>query len=281
MSQRKVNSLNDIGNISVIAFNPLQKKMGQSNVATTLSISTLGNINVSRSDGNTVVPIQQTLNLYDLNTLSANIQTLMNGNINVHGNLSSGNALTTMDENYDVRMNGYLHLGINNDYDMNKLGVVTITTEDSSNTFGMAFVRKDNYVWQMGYKSDNTNDFYIHDGTLGMKLTATNSQAWSSVSDERFKKNISYIDNCLERVIQMKGVYYNYNIEEEGAPRKIGVIAQDVQKQFPELVDIPKNPEDAMSVRYSELTPILINSVKELYILFKELKEEVKHLKKY
>lgn len=278
-NQRKISSLNDTSNISVIAFSPLPKKIGQANVATTLSISTLGNINVARSDGNTSTPIQQTLNLYDLNALTANVKTLMNGNINVHGNLLAGNAITTMDSNYDIRMNGYLHLGVNNDYDMNKLGAVTITTDDSSNIFSMAFVRKENYVWQMGYKSDGTNDFYIHDGAMGMKLTATNSQAWSSVSDERFKKNIVEIDNCLERIYKMKGVYYNYKIEDKDAPRKIGVIAQDVYSQFPELVDVPKNSDEAMSVRYSELTPVLLNGIKELYDLYKELKNEIENMK--
>jgi hypothetical protein len=78
----------------------------------------------------------------------------------------------------------------------------------------------------------------------------------------------------------MKGVYYNYTIEEENAQRKIGVIAQDVYQQFPELVDLPARPEDPMTVRYSELTPVLLNSIKELYTLHQELKNEVQALKK-
>jgi hypothetical protein len=276
---RKARSLINKDDFSIIALAPLTASVGGKTVATELKIGTSGQLDVKRTDGNVQAPIQQTLNLVDLNALTANINTLTNGNLRVQGNLVAGNAITTLDPNYDVRLNGYLHLGLSNDYDTNKLGVVTITTDDTSNVFSMAFVRKDHYAWQMGYKSDNTNDFYIHDGSMGMKLTATNSQSWSSVSDERFKKNIEEIDGCLERILQMKGVYYNYTVEEEGNPRKIGVIAQDVYKQFPELVDLPSRPEEPMTVRYSELTPVLLNSIKELYLLHQELRSEVQTLR--
>ncbi len=276
---RKSRSLLNKSDFSIISLAPLTATVSGKNVGTELTIGSSGQLDVKRTDGNVEAPIQQTLNLVDLNSITANVKTLMNGNLSVQGNLVTGNAITTMDSNYDVRMNGYLHLGVNNDYDANKLGVITVTTDDTSNVFGMAFVRKDNYVWQMGYKSDSSNDFYIHDGSMGMKLTATNSQSWSSVSDERFKKNIEEIDNCLERIYQMKGVYYNYKIEEDDAPRKIGVIAQNVYSQFPELVDVPKNPQEAMSVRYSELTPVLLNGIKELYDLYKDLKSEIEKMK--
>ncbi len=277
---RKSRSLLNKSDFSIISLAPLTANVSGKSVGTELTIGTSGQLDVKRTDGNVTAPVQQTLNLIDLSAVTANVKTLMNGNINVHGNLATGNAITTMDTNYDVRLNGYLHLGLSNDYDANKLGVVTVTTDDTSNVFSMAFVRKNNYVWQMGYKSDGTNDFYIHDGSMGMKLTSTNSQSWSSVSDERFKKNIEHIDNCLEKINKMKGVYYNYKIEEEGTPRKIGVIAQNVYAQFPELVDVPQNPEEAMSVRYSELTPVLLNGIKELYDLYKELKNDISELKK-
>ncbi len=278
-ANRRARSLLNKSDFSIISLAPLTANVSGKSVGTELTIGTSGQLDVKRTDGNVIAPVQQTLNLVDLSAVTANVKTLMNGNINVRGNLVAGNAITTMDTNYDVRLNGYLHLGLSNDYDSNKLGVVTVTTDDTSNVFSMAFVRKNNYVWQMGYKSDGTNDFYIHDGSMGMKLTSTNSQSWSSVSDERFKKNIEHIDDCLEKIYKMKGVYYNYKIEEEGAPRKIGVIAQNVYTQFPELVDVPENSEEAMSVRYSELTPVLLNGIKELYDLYKELKNEINDLK--
>jgi hypothetical protein len=279
INNRKSKSLNRKSEFSIISLAPLTKNINGTVVNTEFLIGASGELDLKRADGNTEVPLEQTLNIVDLKALTANIASLNGGNLRISGNVLTGNAITTMDEIYDVRLNGYLHCGVNNDYDINKFGVVSITTDDTSNTFGLAFVRKDNYVWQMGYKSDGTNDLYIHDGYMGMKLTSTNAQSWSSVSDERFKKNIETVDNCLERINNMRGVYYNYKIDEDDAPRKIGVVAQEVLNEFPELVDVPENSQEALTVRYSELAPVLINGIKELYQLYKDLKEEIKNIK--
>ncbi len=176
--------------------------------------------------------------------------------------------LTTKDSLYGLRVNTDAHFGMSNAYDDNQFAVVTITTTDAQASAGkssLAFVRENNYVWEMGFKSGD-NDFYIYDGGLGLKLTASNSQSWSTPSDARIKKNIETIDNSLERVMQMRGVYYNYTTDAETAPRKVGVIAQETYAALPELVDVPKNEEDYLTVRYSEIACVLINAIKELKV---------------
>jgi hypothetical protein len=81
-------------------------------------------------------------------------------------------------------------------------------------------------------------------------------------SDERLKTNIRPIENALERVDKLKGVYYHWKDENEDKTQQIGLIAQDVQEQFPELVNTDKN--GILSVDYPKLTAILIECVKEL-----------------
>jgi hypothetical protein len=81
-------------------------------------------------------------------------------------------------------------------------------------------------------------------------------------SDERLKTDIRPIENALERVDKLKGVYYHWKDENEDKTQQIGLIAQDVQKQFPELVNTDKN--GILSVDYPKLTAILIECVKEL-----------------
>ncbi len=177
-----------------------------------------------------------------------------------------GNVVTTKDATYGFRVNTDAHFGMSGVYDDNQFSVVTITTNDAQTSAGkssLAFVREGQYVWEMGYKSGD-NDFYIHDGSLGLKLTASNSQSWSTPSDARIKKNVETIDNSLQRVLQMRGVYYNYTSDAENSPRKVGVIAQETLAALPELVDVPKNEEDYLTVRYSEIACVLINAVKEL-----------------
>jgi hypothetical protein len=177
-----------------------------------------------------------------------------------------GNVVTTKDATYGLRVNTDAHFGMSGAYDNNQFSVVTITTTDAQAAAGksaLAFVREGNYVWEMGFK-ENENDFYIYDGTLGLKLTASNSQSWSTPSDARIKRNVETIDNSLDRVMQMRGVYYNYTTDAETSPRKVGVIAQETLAALPELVDVPKNEEDYLTVRYSEIACVLINAIKEL-----------------
>lgn len=80
-------------------------------------------------------------------------------------------------------------------------------------------------------------------------------------SDKRLKTDIRQIDNALERVDKLKGVYYHWK-DDKKEKQEIGVIAQDVQEQFPELVNTDKN--GILSVDYIKLTAILIECVKDL-----------------
>ena len=80
-------------------------------------------------------------------------------------------------------------------------------------------------------------------------------------SDKRLKTDIRPIENALERVDKLKGVYYHWK-DDKKEKQEIGVIAQDVQQQFPELVNTDKN--GILSVDYIKLTAILIECVKDL-----------------
>ncbi len=85
-------------------------------------------------------------------------------------------------------------------------------------------------------------------------------------SDLRFKKNIEKISSSLEKVTKLKGVEFEWNLDkfplkgfEKG--KQIGLIAQDVEKLFPELVREDENGYKA--VAYDKLTAVLIEAVKE------------------
>ncbi|EQC48153.1 endosialidase chaperone, partial [Bacteriovorax sp. BSW11_IV] len=85
-------------------------------------------------------------------------------------------------------------------------------------------------------------------------------------SDERFKTDIQVIENATEKLKQLVGVSYVWRRDEFpdrhfNDRKQIGVIAQDVEKIFPELVD--KDAKGYMSVNYPGLIAPLIQSVKE------------------
>jgi Chaperone of endosialidase len=87
-------------------------------------------------------------------------------------------------------------------------------------------------------------------------------------SDARLKKRIQRLDSILDRLAEIRGV--SYLPRHVGGPAgqreerpAIGVLAQEVEAVFPELVSTPEG-HDYKGVDYSGLTAVLLEAVKEL-----------------
>ena len=81
-------------------------------------------------------------------------------------------------------------------------------------------------------------------------------------SDMRLKTNIITIDNPLEKVNKMRGVYFDWKDKEKYNDRKqIGFIAQEVEKVVPELVS--EGDKDTKAVNYAQTVALLLEAVKE------------------
>jgi len=82
-------------------------------------------------------------------------------------------------------------------------------------------------------------------------------------SDRRLKINITPLENTLEKIEQINGVNYLWkDIKNRGDELQLGVIAQEVQAQYPELVT--KDTQGTLSVNYNGLVPVLLEAIKEL-----------------
>ena len=88
----------------------------------------------------------------------------------------------------------------------------------------------------------------------------------NSLSDEKLKKDISTIDNAVDKVMQLRGVDYTWKQSEE---KSKGVIAQELQKVLPELVS---ESDDRLSVNYNGIIGVLIEAIKEQQKQIDELK---------
>jgi len=105
-------------------------------------------------------------------------------------------------------------------------------------------------------------------------------------SDARWKKDVTAIEDPLERIRAIRGVYYRWN---DNAPmpdkdtKQMGVIAQEVQAVFPEAVmEQDSSGEDNrqhLTVSLEALIPPLIESVKALEARIIALEEENAALK--
>ncbi|AKA62102.1 long tail fiber distal subunit [Proteus phage vB_PmiM_Pm5461] len=92
-------------------------------------------------------------------------------------------------------------------------------------------------------------------------------------SDISVKSNLVYIKNALDLLKPLSGYKYDLRLNDNTHKNSVGIIAQDVQKVLPELVQ--KDSTDLLSVNYNGLTAVLINAVNELNNRLKEL--EVKN----
>ena len=89
-------------------------------------------------------------------------------------------------------------------------------------------------------------------------------------SDARLKANIISLGSTLAKVLQIDGKSYTMK-KDENKKQKIGVLAQDIEKVFPELVS---ESNGVKSVNYQGLVPVLINALKEQQTEIEILKEQ-------
>lgn len=86
----------------------------------------------------------------------------------------------------------------------------------------------------------------------------------------------------LNKITKLNGMYYEWNDKMKEITgvtgNSYGVIAQEVQKEFPEMVERQKN--GYLAVDYIQLIPVMIESIKELNNEVKDLKTIIENLQK-
>lgn len=133
------------------------------------------------------------------------------------------------------------------------------------------------------FSAENVNGSVRFLSTGELKTyTSSGLNIWTaptSVSDVRLKEHITDIKNPLQTVCSMRGVSFDFKPEtkiDDG--RQIGFIAQELQEILPEVVR-----QDADSgyyrVNYEKITPILVESIKELNKILQEQKKEMEDLR--
>ena len=96
----------------------------------------------------------------------------------------------------------------------------------------------------------------------------TTSFDFNSTSDIRLKTNIKKIESPIEKILQISGVTFNWKKDNRSA---VGVIAQEIESVFPELVQ----GEDPKTVNYNGLIALLIECIKDQQIEINILKSKL------
>jgi len=144
----------------------------------------------------------------------------------------------------------------------NLVNSVVTTGGDANNfdTYNAAFVIGNGYfVSGTTVNSDAFVVYFNGNATLSGDLTIN--------SDERLKDNIQPLGSTLNKLHQIEAKTYSFKKDEEHTP-KIGVLAQEVQAVFPELVT--EGADGILSVNYQGLVPVLINAINEQEVKMSE-----------
>ena len=113
----------------------------------------------------------------------------------------------------------------------------------------------------------------------------------ANTSDKRLKDNIRVIDNPLEKLSKINGVYFNWNdtakdlIHKSDDIEEVGFLAQEVQSVLPHIIkpapfDVDaltgesKSGENYLTIQYEKIVPLLVEAIKELKKQVDELKSK-------
>ena len=89
-------------------------------------------------------------------------------------------------------------------------------------------------------------------------------------SDGRLTQNIAPLSGTLSKLDQLRGVSFEWDhlatsMGNKEGEKNIGMIAQELQKVYPELVVASKNGnQEYLSVDYMKFTAVLLQAIKEL-----------------
>jgi hypothetical protein len=197
-----------------------------------------------------------------LNASGLGIGTLIpRGQLDVAG---SGNMYLVHDPNIGVRdqsvfLPGHLYLApysgtSGTAYLQARVPNPTATTDIS---LTLRTTNDGNLVNALRLNADGSADFQGTVTAAGVTLT----------SDARFKQQVRPLTGALETVQQLRGVRYTWNalgVQHGGTAgqEQIGLLAQELEKHYPELVRTDE--AGYKSVNYVQLTPVLLEALKEL-----------------
>jgi hypothetical protein len=126
----------------------------------------------------------------------------------------------------------------------------------------------------VGMVNDTQIGFFVGGGWkffVGANGNAALAGALSQNSDRRLKRDIASLPPSLDKINSLKGYHYFWKNVEKDQNLQTGLVAQEVETIFPELVTT--DGEGYKSVNYIGLIPHMIESIKEL-------KAEIEMLKK-
>lgn len=156
------------------------------------------------------------------------------------------------------------NVGIGTVFPQTKLHIVSPNSEAMSLTAGG--VRWDinpatNLVWSV-----NNLGYAGVDGATGQ---------WFSISDARQKSDIKHFESTLDKLLNVNTYAYSFKGDPENRTY-LGVIAQEIEDQFPELVH---RAQGQFGVSYGPLASVTLSAISEQQLIIEDLNDKICKLK--
>jgi len=192
---------------------------------------------------------------FSIDSSSASNLTTSSGLLTVSGGsgvtvTSTGGQLTLNGTGQTVQLNAATYNLSSTTSNLDSTGAVSINSSGGVINIGNNSVAQDINIGTAGARTI----------TLGStSATAVNAYNFAVASDVMLKTNITPLSSTLDKVLQLDGYKYNWKNSDNNSTH-IGLIAQEVEQQFPELVTQNNNYK---SVNYLGMIAVLINAMKE------------------
>ena len=152
-------------------------------------------------------------------------------------------------------------LPYNGDTDTGRGGAAKISMSSGATAYDASIQFTDAVAYNAWFGLYNTKA-YVMNVSNGVQLSSGGT-AWASVSDSRLKTVTGRYTNAVSDLSQIDPVKFTWNNDDSDTPQ-VGVLAQSVQNVVPEAMDTTEEGgEEYLSVRYTELIPLMIASIQE------------------
>jgi len=137
-----------------------------------------------------------------------------------------------------------------------------------------------NRNWWALYTANSNGDLmlYFKDDFKG-KFKATNG-SYEAGSDRRLKTDIAPLEPVLSRVLALKPSSYRFKSSPQAETKSLGLIAQEVEPLFPELVSSTGEDEDLKTLEYQGFSVLAIKAIQEQQALIEKLTARIEALER-
>lgn len=115
--------------------------------------------------------------------------------------------------------------------------------------------------------ADDRLNFFNSDGGNIMSLEGDGdvfvNGSLVHASDRRLKRDIETIEYGIAEILKLQPVQYNWKNKEDKPHKSLGVLAQEIQKIIPNVVQTGADENQTLRVSYTELIPVLIKAIQE------------------